>query len=46
MQTYYRHFWEDNSRFAGVPKKVGLSKNMKFAVTPLVLIPVVPLQSM
>ena len=35
------HFREDKSRLTGVPKR-SLSKNMKFAVTPLVLTPFVP----
>ena len=37
------HFWEDESRLTGVPNK-SLSKNRKFAVTPLVLTPLVPLR--
>ena len=37
------HFWEDKRRLAGAPKK-SLSNNMKFAVTPPVLTPVVPVR--
>ena len=35
------HFWEDRSRFTGVPKSPAV-KSMKFAATPLVLTPSVP----
>ena len=39
------HFWEDKSRLTGMPKKVPLSKNLKIAVTPLVLTPFAPLRA-
>ena len=38
------HFWESKSRLTGVPKKYP-SKNMEFAVTPLVLTPFVPFRA-
>ena len=38
------HFREDESRLTGVPQK-SPSKNMKIAVTPLVLTPFVPSQT-
>ena len=36
------HSWEDYSRLKEIPKKVPLSKKLKFAVIPLVLTPFVP----
>ena len=36
------HVREDKRRLTGVPQKIPLSKNMKSAVTPLVLTPFVP----
>ena len=39
------HFWEYQSMLTGVPKKSLCQKNMKFAVTPLVLTPVVPFRA-
>ena len=36
------HFSEGKNRLTGVPKKSLCQKNMKFAVTPLVLTPFVP----
>ena len=35
------HFWENQSRLTGVPKKSLCQTNMTFAVTPLVLTPFV-----